>query len=179
VDRAVQQAVRRSQRRPLTWYSDGWQGYRAILVRAYRQPIYTGRRGRPRLTVPETLCLTQSVKHRDARGHLLAVEIVAALGKQAATPGTVHIERVNGSLRDRINALTRKTHAFAKRDATWDALVTLALFEHNWLRPHRALRRPLSSPLPQHARYHQSSPAMALGLTDHIWSWSAFLTTPI
>jgi len=37
--------------------------------------------------------------------------------------GTVHIERLNGTLRDRLGALTRKTHAFAKRDATWDALV--------------------------------------------------------
>jgi hypothetical protein len=152
---------------------------RASLVRAYRQPVYTGRRGRPRWTVPETLCLTQSVKHRDARGPLLSVEIVAALGTRAETPGTVHIERVNGRLRDRLNALTRKTHAFAKRDATWDALVTLARFEHTWLRPHRALRRPLSSPLPPHARYHHSSPAMALGLTDHIWSWKEFLTTPV
>jgi hypothetical protein len=171
--------VRRSQRRPLTWYSDGWRGYRAILVHAYRQTVSTGRRGRPRLAVPETLRLTQTVKHRDARGRLLSVETVAALGSVAEEPGTVHIERVNGSLRDRLNALTRKTHAFAKRDATWDALVGLALFEHNWLRPHRAVRRPLSFPHPLHARYQQVSPAMALGLTDHIWSWSAFLTTPL
>ena len=55
---------------------------------------------------------------------------------------TVHIERVNGILRDRLNALTRKTHAFAKGDTTFDALVHRQLFEHNWIRPHWALRLP-------------------------------------
>jgi hypothetical protein len=36
-------------------------------VRAYRQPLRTGKRGRPALVVPETLTLTQTVKHRDER----------------------------------------------------------------------------------------------------------------
>jgi hypothetical protein len=38
-------------------------------------------------------------------------------------------------LRDRLACLTRKTHAFAKRELTWDAAVALCLFEHNWMRP--------------------------------------------
>jgi len=91
-------------------------------------------------------------------------------------PGTVHIERVNGTLRDRLNALTRKTHAFAKRDATFDALVHLQLFEHNWIRPHRALRLPL---LAESRRYQPRTPAMALGLTQHPWPWITFLTTSL
>src|SRR5258708_14657950 len=72
--------------------------------------------------------------------------------------------RVNGTLRDRLNALTRKTHAFAKRDATWDALVSLQLFEHNWIRPHPALRLLMST---EPRRYLPHTPAMALGLTAH------------
>lgn len=169
--RAVQILVRRTQRRSLTWYSDGWRGYRAILMRAYRQPLRTGRRGRPRLVVPPTVRLTQTVKHRDVRGRLQSVEVVAALGTLAEVPGTVHIERVNGILRDRLAALTRKTHAFAKRDATWDALLALAIFDHNWIHPHSALRSLAVS--------SRCSPAMALGLTDHLWSWSELLTTPL
>jgi hypothetical protein len=74
--------------------------------------------------------------------------------------GTVHVERVNGALRDRLAALTRKTHAFAKRDATFDALVGLQLFDHNFHRPHRALRLPLAEGMP---RSHHRSPARALG----------------
>jgi IS1 family transposase len=169
VAQAVGVTVQRTQRRPLTWYSDGWRGYRDVLVRAYRQPVATGRPGRPRLVVPATVRLTQTVKHRDTHGHLQSVEVVAALGEVADQPGTTRVERLNGSLRDHVNALTRKTHAFAKRDATWDALVGLALFTHNWLRPHPASRH--DTP--------RSSPALALGLTDHIWSWQEFLTTPV
>jgi len=104
------------------------------------------------------------------------VETRAALGARMEPAGTVHVERLNGPLRDRLGALTRKTHAFAKRDATWDALVGLQLFDHNFHRPHRALR--LAAEQGVH-RYQQRSPAMALGLTDHLWSFQALLTTRI
>src|SRR6266568_3570764 len=120
--------------------------------------------------------LTQTIKHRNEHGKLLSIEIRAAIGEVIPEPATVHIERVNGALRDRLNALTRKTHAFAKRDATWDALVSLQLFEHNWIRPHRALRL-LRSTEPR--RYLPHTPAMALGLTAHPWSWISFLTTSL
>jgi hypothetical protein len=120
--------------------------------------------------------LTQTIKHRDEHGKLLSVEIRAVLGKIVSQPGTMHIERVNGTLRDRLNALTRKTHAFAKRDVTFDALVHLQLFEHNWIHPHHALRLLMPA---QSRRYQPRTPAMALGLTDHPWSWIAFLTTSL
>ncbi|HEY1348183.1 MAG TPA: hypothetical protein VGF67_00990 [Ktedonobacteraceae bacterium] len=120
--------------------------------------------------------MTQNIKHRDEQGKLLSVEIRAVLGAVVAQPGTVQIERVNGTLRDRLNALTRKTHAFAKCDATWDALVFLQLCEHHWRRPHHALRLPLPD---QHQRYQPRTPAMALALTDHPWSWVSFFTTSI
>ncbi len=176
VERAVTLTVARTQGRALTWCSDGWRGYAAILRRAYRQPVRSGQRGRPPLVVPPDVRLTQTIKHRDEHGKLLSVEIHAALGEVVSEPGTVHIERVNGTLRDRLNALTRKTHAFAKRDATFDALVHLQLFEHNWIRPHRALRLPLNT---EPRRYQPRTPAMALGLTQHPWSWITFLTTSL
>src|ERR1700730_19140555 len=52
VGRAVTLTVARTQSRPLIWRSHGWRGYPAILIHAYRQPIRTGRRGRPALVVP-------------------------------------------------------------------------------------------------------------------------------
>lgn len=176
VERAVTLTVARTQGRPLNWCSDGWRGYAAILTRAYRQPVRSGQPGRPPLVVPPDVRLTQTIKHRDEHGKLLSIEIRAALGEVLPEPATVHIERVNGSLRDRLNALTRKTHAFAKRDATWDALVSLQLFEHNWIRPHRALRLLMST---EPRRYLPRTPAMALGLTAHPWSWISFLTTSL
>jgi len=176
IERAVRSAVERTHRRPLSWFSDGWQSYRNILVRAYREPALTGKRGRPAFVVPETISLMQTVKHRDERGCLLSVEIRASLGVSLEPAGTVHVERLNGALRDRLKALTRKTHAFAKRDATFDALVGLQLFDHTFQRAHRALRQPAGEGV---QRYHHRSPAMALGLTDHRWSCLELLTTRV
>lgn len=176
IEQAVTLTVQRTQQRPLCWFSDGWHGYGSILERAYRKPVYTGKRGRPRLVIPQGLSLTQTVKHRDERGHLLSVEIRATLGATIKPAGTVHVERLNGALRDRLAALTRKTHAFAKRDATFDALLGLQLFEHNFQRSHRALRLPAGDG--KH-RYQQRTPAMVLGIADHRWSFQELLTTRI
>jgi hypothetical protein len=176
IEQAVTLTVQRTHHRELHWFSDGWHGYRSILERAYRKRVLTGKRGRPRLVMPESVTLMQTVKHRDEHGRLLSVEIRAALGMAMEPAGTIHVERLNGALRDRLNALTRKTHAFAKRDDTWDALVGLQLFDHNFHRAHRALRLPLADGV---RRYHHRSPAMALGLTDHRWSFQELLTTRI
>jgi hypothetical protein len=83
-------------------------------------------------------------------------------------------ERLNGVFRDRLSALTRKTHAFAKTAKTWDALFGLAIFEHDWLREHPSLSQPSTTP---GRRYERRTPAMAIGLSDHCWSWTEFLTT--
>lgn len=123
--------------------------------------------------MPEGVRLTQTVKHHDQRGRLIGIETRATIGPAVEQPGTSHTERLNGTLRDRLNSLTRKTHAFAKDACTWDAAVGLALFEHNWLRPHSALRRPCPD---GPRRYTRRTPAMALRLTDHPWSWVEFLT---
>ncbi len=176
IERAVTITVQRTHHRPLSWFSDGWRGYQSILVRAYRQRKLTGKRGRPAWVVPAMVTLTQTVKQRDEHGRLLSVEIRAALGTEMEPAGTVHVERLNGALRDRLNALTRKTHAFAKRDATWDALVGLQLFDHNFHRAHRARPLPLADSV---RRYQHRSPEMALGLTDHRWSFLELLTTRI
>ncbi len=173
---AIRKAHARSRGQPVGWCSDGWQAYPKAITRAYRRAVRTGRRGRPSLRVPEGVSLTQTIKHRDGHGRLLSVKTRAAIGAAPVEqPVPVHIERLNGVLRDRLACLTRKTHAFAKTTSTWDALFGIALFEHNWLRPHSALSQP-STVLPGQY-YERRTPAMAIGLTDHRWSWREFLTT--
>jgi IS1 family transposase len=172
-ERAVRQVHARSAGRPLTWVGDGWQPYRRTIERVYRRPVRTGQRGRPPLRVPAGVRLTQAIKRRDRRGRVRRVEVRASLGAPVAQPHPVHVERRNGVLRDRLNCLTRKTHAFAKTATTWDAAVGLALFEQNWLRPHPALREPVAEP---GRRYRPRTPAMVLDLTDHPWTWPEFLT---
>ena len=153
----------------------GWRAYPKAITHAYRRPpVRTGRRGRPPLRLPEGLSLTQTIKHREEHGRLLRVETRATIGAaEVEQPVPVHIERLSGVLRDRLARLTRKTHAFAKSTSTWEALFGLALFEHNWLRPHPTLSQPSSVP----GRYYERrTPAMAIGLSDHRRSWREFLT---
>lgn len=151
----------------------GWRAYKEAIRRAYRRPVRTGWVGRPPLRVPEGHSLTQTIKHRDGRGRLLEVERRATIGTAVQQPVPVHIERLNGVFRDRLAALTRKTHAFTKTARTWDALFGLSVFEHNWLRDHPPLSRPCTTP---GRRYERRTPAMEIGLTDHRWSWREFLT---
>src|SRR5216683_3923687 len=89
VERAVTLTVTRTLGRPVDWCSDGWRGYKAILTRAYRQPVHTGRPGRPSLQVSPDVRLTQTIKHRDEHGKLLSIEIRAALGEVIPEPATV------------------------------------------------------------------------------------------
>jgi hypothetical protein len=53
----------------------------------------------------------------------------------------------------------------------------LALYHvyHNFCLPHASLRQPLSQPLPTHGHgsantWQPRTPAMAAGLTDHVWT---------
>src|SRR5258708_8784689 len=58
----------------------------------------------------------------------------------------------------------------------FDALVRLQLFDHNFHRAHQALRLPFEDGV---RRYRPRSPAMVLGLTDHLWSFQELLTSRV
>jgi hypothetical protein len=168
---------RTAGRRGIRWVSDALRVYRDVIGRVYRDPVRTSRYGRPRMRLAPGTGLTQIVKRRKG-GRVRKVTVRHCFGEKASSAHTVRVERLNGCLRDRLGCLTRKTHAFAKRVGTWEALVGVALFEHNWLRPHVALRQKASD-LPKGHRYRKRTPAMAIGLTNHVWTWEEFLTQRI
>lgn len=163
----------------IPWISDGWEAYADTITDAYTAAVPATSSGRAWWILHQTpgVQLTQAIKHRRGR-RLVRVDVRATIGRVVDQPYTIHIERLNGVLRDRLACLTRKTHAFAKEPTMWDAAVGLALFEHNWLRPHPALRLPLVEPTAPR-RYLRRTPAMVLGLTDHRWSFVDFLTCPV
>lgn len=158
----------------IPYVSDGWKPYEETIRTTYRDREPSGiRPGWDILRPTEGIRLTQAVKHCQGR-QLIRVEVRATIGEPVEQPYPVHIERLNGVLRDRLGCLTRKTHAFAKQAELWDALFSLTLFEHNWIRPHIALRLRLLQPMKGH-RYDQRTPAIAIGLTDHSWTWRELL----
>jgi IS1 family transposase len=177
--RVVTTTRRRTKKQAgIPYVSDGWAPYAETIKATYRERTPSGiRPGWDILQPTDGIRLTQAVKHRQGR-RLLSVEVRATIGEPVDLPYAVYLERLNGTLRDRLACLTRKTHAFAKEVATWDALVGLALFEHNWIRPHPALRRPLPEPVTGR-RYARRSPAMVLGLSDHLWTWEELFRLPL
>src|SRR5258708_28187991 len=88
-DLAVTIRFARTQGLALTRCSEGWRGYAASLRRAFRQPVRSGKLGRPPLVVPPEVRLTQTIKHRDEHGKLLSVEILAVLGEIVSEPSKI------------------------------------------------------------------------------------------
>jgi hypothetical protein len=74
---------------------------------------------------------------------------------------TSYVERSNLSVRMASRRFTRLTNGFSKKLENHAAAVSLYVAHYNWCRVHESLT--------PDAR-HQNTPAMALGITDHIWS---------
>jgi IS1 family transposase len=72
---------------------------------------------------------------------------------------TSYVERSNLTLRMGNRRFTRLTNAFSKRVENHAASVSLFMFHYNFGRTHRSLRNP-----------YPRTPAMAAGVTDHIWT---------
>jgi hypothetical protein len=117
-------------------------------------------------------CLVR-VCYRVVFGTLEAVQpVLAAHGWQI---NTAFIERVNLSIRQHVAAVGRRVNTLCKGE---DGLrQQLALFQtyHNFCLPHASLRQPLLVPEPTHGtgsakQWRPCTPAMAAGLTDHVWT---------
>lgn len=88
------------------------------------------------------------------------------------------MERFNGTAR-RINAhQVRRSLAFARRGETREAIAWWSAMVYNWVREHRSLRVPLEIPEGKKP-FQQCTPAMAIGLTDYIWTEAEILRTPV
>ena len=93
-------------------------------------------------------------------------------------PNTSTVERFNGTAR-RMNAhQVRRSLAFAKRHRTRQAIAWWSATVYNWVREHRSLKVLLQVPQGR-KRYQQRTPAIALGLTQHIWTEADILRCPV
>jgi hypothetical protein len=111
--------------------SDGLVSYPRQALRRFRHAIRTGRRGRPRLRVPDGLLIVQAVK-RYARRRVREVErqiirgsetavaavLTATQGTAMAVINTAYIERLNAGFRARLATLVRRRRAMARQVAT-------------------------------------------------------------
>ena len=111
------------------------------------------------------------VKHRVIFGPAATVESV--LARRGWTINTSFVERLNLEFRQHVAAIGRRVNTLCKHAAGLRQQLALFQVYHNFVLPHTSLRVPLPTALHRPGpvkRWQQRTPAMAAGLTDHIWS---------
>jgi IS1 family transposase len=75
---------------------------------------------------------------------------------------TSYVERANLTMRMQMRRFTRLTNAFSKKAENHAHAVSLNFMHYNYCRPHQTLTKA--------ANGVKTTPAMASGLTDHVWT---------
>jgi IS1 family transposase len=170
--------------------SDGFRAYLTALLTHYGQWVQPPRRQaqgpapKPRWMPLPHLLYAQVVKtvrrrrvvavtHRVVFGTLEAVQqVLAPLGWQI---NTAFVERINLTIRQHVAAVGRRVSTLCKGEDGVRQQLALYHAYYNFCLPHASLRQPLPQPLPTHGtgsatQWRPCTPAMAAGLTSHVWS---------
>ena len=113
------------------------------------------------------------VRHRVVFGTLEAVQqVLAAHGWQI---NTAFVERINLSIRQHVAAIGRRVTTLCKDEDGVRQQLALYHVYYNFCLPHASLRQPLPQPVPTNGtgsakQWRPCTPAMAAGLTDHVWT---------
>ncbi len=163
--------------------TDGFSGYIGAFQKAWRQPLRTGKRGRPRLVEEPGLLLGQAVKqydkrrvvgvlHRAVAGSIEAIQAAIETTGSGRVINTAYIERLNATFRARLVGLVRRTRCLARRQELLEAGMWLVGMSYNLCTPHHSLRVETGSG----HKYLDRTPAMAAGLTRHVWTMQELLS---
>jgi hypothetical protein len=113
------------------------------------------------------------VKHRVVFGTKAAVDhVMAACGWQI---NTAFVESLNLSRRQRVAPVRRRSATSCKGEDGLSQQLVLFQVYHHFVLPHASLRQALAEPIPTNGTgsakvWRLCTPAMAAGLTDHVWS---------
>lgn len=167
--------------RPLLLAVDGLASYVTAFRKAFRTalPRRTGELGRPQLISWPNIAIVQVVKQhvegrlnisrRIVQGNQTMVKSLVQHTQGAGGINTAFIERFNATFRQRLNWLVRRTRTLARKVQTLEAGMYVVGCWYNFCPPHHSLRLKLSVGRFGH-RWVQRTPAIAAGLTDHIWT---------
>jgi transposase-like protein len=167
---------------------DGLASYVTAFARVFRDPVRTGRRGRPRLVATAGLLLGQVVKHhagrcvvgvtrRVVRGSSAAIAAVLQATGTGTGINTAYIERLNATFRGALSPLVRRGRAIARGAGTLTAGMYLVGCAYNFCWVHDSLR--IAAGAEEGLKWRGRTPAMAAGLTDHPWTMREWLTHPV
>ena len=163
---------------------DGLSSYVTAFLRVFRTPVYTGRRGRPRLVLAAGFLLGQMVKQyakrrvvgvtpRVVQGTADAIAAVLAATGTGHGIHTAYIERLNATCRSALAPLVRRGRAIAHKVETLTAGMYLVGGAYNFCWAHGSLR--VLAPAGIGRKWQERTPAMVAGLTDHPWSMHELL----
>ena len=169
--------------------SDEYPAYPDAIRAAYGRvvvPPRTGRPGRPRNPYtelpPEVTYATVHKERENNRvvrvstrvvfGTAVAVALALVASGVSRVVNTCFVERHNGTDRGRCSRKARKTYGFSKDWEVHRAASRFSHFSYNFCWPVRTLR------VKADGRWRSRTPAMAAGLTDHVWSLAEWLAYP-
>ena len=170
--------------------TDGFKEYTTALLTHYGQWVQVPHRQAPGpapkprwMPLPELLYAQVvktvrrrrlvGVKHRVVFGTIEAVnQVLRPLGWQI---NTAFVERINLSLRQHVAAIGRRVTTLCKGEEGLRQQLVLFQGYHNFCLPHASLRLPLAELESTNGtgsakRWCLQTPAMAAGLTYHVWS---------
>ena len=113
------------------------------------------------------------VRHRVVFGSRLAIEQI--LARCGWTINTAFVERLNLDIRQCVAAIGRRVNTLCQSEAGLQDRLVLFQVYHNFVLPHASLRQSLAEPIATNSSgsaklWRPCTPAMAAGLTDHVWS---------
>lgn len=183
----------RTDGQALFFTSDQLPAYTAALVATYSTPEPSpakrgpGRpRQEPKRVLDPGLCYAQVDKVREG-GRVVEVRRQLVFGTEGEIAhilrqtkcgtqiNTSFIERDNLTSRQSNGRLVRKTLSHSKKLHYLQRQIDLEDAIYNFVRPHQALRVKLAQPGLYGRQWEERTPAMAAGLTDHIWSLEELL----
>ena len=156
---------------PLLFVTDGLRTYIDVVRKAFRTR-QSGTGGRPRLVGWPDLVIAQVVKQYAGRAvtgtihRLVHGTVEGFLTLLWSAPGcqvlnTAYIERLNGTFRSCLAALGRRTRRSARRVTTVVRGMYLVGTVYNFCTVHSSLTTD---------DRRRQTPAMAAGITDHVWT---------
>jgi transposase-like protein len=167
--------------------TDGFAAYPKSIMRAFREKVKNDKgRGAPKKVVWQGLAIGTVIKctvkmrlteviHTIARGTEEQVQYLLKVSKGGKMINTSFIERFNGTMRERLASLARRNRHTASKTEVFRTGMYLVGTVYNFCIPHHELSKSVRSG--GFGRLY--TPAMATGITDHIWSVLELLTYKI
>jgi IS1 family transposase len=186
--RLLEEVKRVTVSMPTLFSSDQLNQYTNALLQVYGEWVMPPRKpgpGRPptkpRLVPPENLLYVQVVKEyqkyrvvnvtrKVVFGDPDKIDAILEASPVSRKINTSYVERNNGTIRHNDARCTRKSYRFSKRLDNHKRQLALSLAYYHLCRPHGTLTKQRGTP---------TTPFMAAGITDHVWTMGALLGTRV